>query len=177
MKLYLVRHGKTDWNLNRLIQGRTDIPLSDIGIKESKKIAKKLKDIQFDVCYSSSLKRALETANIIIKNNCTIIPSDLLVERDLGRLEGTPVHNYKVKEFWNINYEKDADGVETPKELLERTKEFLDYLKDKYTDETILVVSHSGTIKALHYNIVGYDDNTDLTEFYSDHNEIYEYDF
>ncbi len=176
MKLYFVRHGKTDWNLNRLIQGKTDIPLSDIGIKESKKIAKKLKDVKFDVCYSSSLKRAMETAKIIVEDSCEIIPNDLIVERDLGRLEGTLVHNYKVKEFWDINYQKDEDGVETPKELLARTKEFLDYLKKNYTDETILVVSHSGTIKALHYNIVGYDDNTDLTEFYSDHNEIYIYE-
>ena len=176
MKLYLIRHGKTDWNINRLIQGRTDTPLCDIGIKDSKKMAKRLKDINFDVCYSSSLKRALDTAEIVVNNKCKIIPSDLLVERDLGRLEGTPAHNYRIKKFWDINYEKDANGVETPKELLARAKEFLDYLKSNYSDETILIVSHSGTIKAIHYNIVGYDDKTDFTEFYSNHNKIYEYD-
>ncbi len=176
MKLYLVRHGKTDWNLSKLIQGKTDVPISDIGIKASKKIAKQLRDVHFDICFSSSLKRALDTAEIIVDGKCEIIPSDLLMERDLGRLEGTLVHNYKIKEFWDLNYKKDANGVETPKELLARTKKFLDYLKKNYSDKTILVVSHSGTIKALHYNIIGYDENTDLTKFYSNHNVIYEYD-
>lgn len=176
MKLYLVRHGRTEWNVNRLIQGRIDVPLNEVGIKDAKRNAKKLKDVQFDICYCSPLQRARETANIIVDNKCDIVICDLITERDVGRLEGTTVNNYKARNFWDINKVNNEDGVESSRTLLSRTKEFLDFLKKKYTDEKVLIVSHSGTIKAMHYNIIGYDDKTNFNSFYCRHDDIYEYD-
>lgn len=176
VKLYLVRHGRTEWNVNRMIQGRVDVSLNDLGVKDAKNNARRLKDITFDICYCSPLKRARETAEIIIGNKCDIIVDDLITERDVGRLEGTPVNNGKAKYFWDFNMNFDEDGVESSRDLLARANEFLEFLKEKYDKETILIVSHSGTIKALHYNIVGYDDNTNFDEFICKHDDILKYE-
>lgn len=175
MKLYIIRHGKTEWNNKKLIQGSTDLPLSPTGIEDVKKLKEKFNNINFDLCISSPLKRAKETALLISSLKCELLTDERLRERYMGKLEGTSVNNYDINKYWNINYQKEDIGVETPKELLERSKSFLDDIKEKYKDKTILIVSHSGLIKALHFNIVGYDNNTDLLSFYANHNEIYEY--
>ena len=176
MKLYIIRHGKTDWNNQKLIQGSTDLSLSDIGKNEILKFKNRIDKLDFDMCISSPLKRAKETAEIVVPSNCKILTDDRLKERYMGKLEGTTVKNYDIQKFWNINYEKEDIGVETPKEVLKRAGLFLEDIKKEYKDKNILIVSHSGLIKGIHYNIVGYDDNTDLLSFYANHNEIYEYD-
>ena len=61
MKLYIVRHGETEWNKARRIQGQVDIPLNEFGRRLARKTAKGLSDITFDLCYSSPLSRARET--------------------------------------------------------------------------------------------------------------------
>lgn len=176
MKLYLVRHGKTEYNINGLIQGNIDVPLSNEGIEDIKKFKDKIDKLNIDICICSPFIRARDTAKILIGDRCKIITNDYLKERYVGKLEGKPVSSYDINKYWDINYEKDDLGVETPKEVLNRAKLFLDYLKDNYKDKSILVVSHAGITKALHYNIVGYDNNTDLKEFYCKHYEIYEYE-
>ena len=65
MKVYLIRHGETDWNSVRKLQGQTDIRLNDYGIELAKLTAEGLKDVDFDLIYSSPLIRAVETAEII----------------------------------------------------------------------------------------------------------------
>ena len=62
---YLIRHGKTDWNVVRKLQGRTDTPLNEDGRTMARKAAIECEDIDFDICYSSPLIRAKETANIL----------------------------------------------------------------------------------------------------------------
>ena len=65
MNLYLVRHGQTDWNIQGRIQGSTDIELNSTGLNQAQKTAELLKNIDFDVIYSSPLKRTVDTAKII----------------------------------------------------------------------------------------------------------------
>ena len=67
MKIYLVRHGETDWNKERKIQGQVDIPLNAFGIHLAEETAKGLRDIPFDICFSSPLGRAKDTARIILE--------------------------------------------------------------------------------------------------------------
>ena len=66
MRLYIARHGQTDWNVQHKAQGRTDIPLNDIGKKQAAELRNQIKDIEFDAVYASPLKRATETAQIAI---------------------------------------------------------------------------------------------------------------
>ena len=76
MKLYIVRHGETDWNKKRRIQGQVDIPLNDFGRSLARKTAKGLSGIPFEVCYTSPLGRAKETARLILEGRKTPILED-----------------------------------------------------------------------------------------------------
>ena len=87
--LYIMRHGKTDWNTLGKLQGRTDIPLNDEGRAMAEKARTEYRDVHFDVCYCSPLSRAKETAEIFLKGReIPILPDDRLVEMGFGRYEG-----------------------------------------------------------------------------------------
>ena len=74
MKLYLVRHGQTDWNKEKRLQGQEDIPLNDFGRHLAKETGIGLRNVRFDLCFSSDLKRALETANLILDEGSSKVP-------------------------------------------------------------------------------------------------------
>ena len=153
MKLFLVRHGETDYNVQKRIQGHLDIPLNENGIEISKKIVEKLPSKLISKIFCSDLKRAKKTAEII--NDTLKIPivfDPRLRERKYGDWEGIT---------WNEVYQKNPDlkklkkthpltykapGGETGNEILRRISEFLTDLHDDKGD--ILIVSHSGPIRA-----------------------------
>ena len=90
MKLYIVRHGTTDWNVQCRFQGRIDIELNSNGRMLAGKLGEKLENVHFDCIYSSPLSRAYETANLIRGHrNIQIIKNDLLAEIAFGELEGS----------------------------------------------------------------------------------------
>ena len=87
--LYIMRHGRTDWNERNKLQGRTDIPLNAAGRKMAEEAAAVYKNVPLDVCYCSPLARARQTAEIFLKNrNIPIITDDRLVEMSFGKYEG-----------------------------------------------------------------------------------------
>ena len=100
MKLYIVRHGETDWNKNKMMQGNTDVPLNQNGINQALNISKFLEDKTIDVCYSSPLSRAYETAKLIT-NNGNIIIDKRLEERELGEFEGKNSSLYDTHYAWD----------------------------------------------------------------------------
>lgn len=176
MKLYIVRHGRTDLNDNGIMQGSSNIALNESGIKQAYIVKEKLSHVKFDICISSPLKRTVETAKIIIDGKCNIIYDDLLFERNLGLLEGKPHEIYKKYEYWNYVKNESINSVEPIKELFKRTKIFIDKVKKEYKNKIVLIVSHSATIRAIHYNIVGYDENTDFLKFNVETGSVYEYE-
>ncbi len=177
MKLYLVRHGQTNWNVQMIAQGRTDIPLNTNGIAQAEALRDKTKDLVFDVCYSSPLIRAKRTAEIIVGDRCRIKTDDLLIERSFGKYEGTSPTDEWLK-YWRLDYHDNEMGMEPLMEVFERGKKFLDKIKKKHaSDATILVVGHGGMLKTIHFNIVGYNKNTDIMSLIHFKNgEIYEYE-
>ena len=94
MKLYVVRHGQTDNNLNGIIQGISNTPLNDYGRKQASELKEKLNDISFDLILSSPLQRAKETAEIINNNKTKIIIDNRLIERNTGDFEGKKYNTY-----------------------------------------------------------------------------------
>ena len=72
LKLYLVRHGETAWNIDNKYQGITDIPLNEIGIKQAQAIARRMKAFKIDKIYSSDLSRAYETGKLISREKILI---------------------------------------------------------------------------------------------------------
>ncbi|MBR3041256.1 MAG: histidine phosphatase family protein, partial [Eubacterium sp.] len=87
--LYIIRHGKTDWNNLHKIQGRTDVPLNEEGRAMAREAAVEYKNVHFDVCYCSPLIRAMETAEILLEGrDVPIITDDRLMEMCFGVYEG-----------------------------------------------------------------------------------------
>ena len=123
--IYIVRHGQTDWNVEGRNQGRTDIELNETGIEQAKETAKKLEDKNFDLVFSSPLKRAYKTAQIICNNN--IILDSRLIERCNGDLEGKLKSEYKgLVDFANPN--ENRYGIETLPTFRRRITDFFDYI-------------------------------------------------
>ena len=145
MKLILTRHGETDWNVDGRLIGQTDIPLNDNGRKQAQILKDKLSDINFDCCYSSPLKRAKETAEIICNSKCPIFYDNNLKERYGGEMEGKPIGNLG-------DYEN-CPSAETDAELPQRAKSFLTSIKNT-NYQSVLIVSHSGLLKNLRHCIL-----------------------
>lgn len=150
--LYIMRHGKTDWNEQHRLQGRTDIPLNAQGIVMAKKAADEYKDIHFDVCYCSPLTRARQTAELVLNERMQKVPviiDERLIEMGFGEYEGIKdsfnLPDCNVNVLFNNPEAYVADkGAESLDELFARTGQFLtDIVKpllDKEKD--ILIVGH-----------------------------------
>ena len=162
-KIYVVRHGETDWNKNGICQGKTNISLNENGVAQAKVLKDKINVNLIDICYVSPLNRTIETAKIITNNKLDLIIDDRIVERGFGTLEGKP-----------FNY--DEYDIEAIKEVLKRAKDFLDYLNKTYDNKNILIISHGAFIKALYFNIVGYNSKTDFLSFFPKNGEVLEFD-
>jgi broad specificity phosphatase PhoE len=134
--LYIVRHGQTDWNVEKRMQGQTDIPLNDTGREEARKLSDHLKGEIFDAIYSSDLKRATETASLITL--CKPKTDVRLRERHFGHWEG------KLQaELYHLPKE-DRTGFEKDEEVLKRAFEALTEIAMYHPGQKVLVVTHGG---------------------------------
>ncbi|MBQ6486583.1 histidine phosphatase family protein [Candidatus Saccharibacteria bacterium] len=176
MKLYLARHGQTDWNLEHRAQGQVDIPLNETGIKQAEELREKLKSYHFDICYASPLSRAAETAKIAVDGQCEIIFMDDLKERYFGSLEGSDPKTWTMDDY-DRRINSNEGGIEPIKDLLARSKRALEKIKaENSPDSSVLIVAHGSFLKTMHFNIVGYDDDTDFWSFSLENGEIKEYE-
>ena len=170
MEIYFVRHGQTIWNVEKRFQGLSDSPLTELGITQAKLLGKKLKDIKFDKFYSTSLKRANDTANYIKGNREQEVEIfDDFVEISMGDMEGIQQEEFKklypkqVKNFFfnQLEYDPSSFGGESFLEVRERVAKGLDKFIDLNKDyERVLVVSHGATLKTLLHYISGKDIST-----------------
>lgn len=142
--LYVVRHGHTDWNNQKITMGRKDIELNELGIKEAYTTSNLLKEYPFDFIICSPLIRAKQTADIINQNrNNQIIYDVRIIERNLGDLEGK-TYTSDNNQIWDINVNVDRDGIETMEEFKNRVYNFLQEILKKYSDKNVLLVTHGG---------------------------------
>lgn len=119
MKLYLVRHGQTDWNLQDKIQGWADVPLNDAGIKQAERLRDQLhkKNIIPDKVYASPLQRVRSTAKIITDGKQQIIIDERLMERNVGELEGRSCReffDFEIDFFQDVCYYKSIGAANSP---------------------------------------------------------------
>ncbi len=164
MRLYIVRHGETQWNKEGRMQGWKNSNLSEKGIENAKKLGLRLKDVSFEHVYCSPLGRAIETVNCILgEKNTEIILNDNLREMSFGIWEGMKhdeVEELYPEEKYNIwnkpELYKPMEG-EDFHQVVERAEKFLkDIVKNK-SGENILIVSHAILIKAIYAVIKNYD--------------------
>lgn len=160
MKIYIVRHGETEWNTLRKLQGRSDTELNEMGIRLAEITAESLADIPFHIAYTSPLKRAYKTAEIIVgKRDIPIIVDERIQEVSFGKYEGLGCSkdNYEIPDPEFENFFKAPEkyvaknGTESIEDLCKRTTEFLKEItgNPELEDKTILIVTHGAALKGL----------------------------
>jgi len=169
--LYIMRHGKTDWNVIYKLQGSVDIPLNEEGIQMAKDAALRYKDVHFDVCFVSPLVRARQTAKLLLEGrDIPIMVDDRLREMCFGEYEGTE-HVFEKPDCPMYKLFKDPahyvamNGAESLEELYARTGEFLEDKVKPLLEEgkDVLIVGHG----AMNSSIVNRCKNIPLEQFWS----------
>lgn len=164
MRLYLIRHGETDWNTVKRLQGATDIPLNEKGEALARVTRDGMKEIPFDVIFTSPLKRAYRTAEIVRGDrDIPLIEDERIREICFGDYEGLvsksegysiPDPDFKFFFTKTDKYQTPPNG-ESVASLLKRTGNFLEELKNRedLQDKTILISSHGAAVRALLSNV------------------------
>jgi broad specificity phosphatase PhoE len=154
--LYLVRHGETLWNVEGKMQGWNDSPLTEKGIRQAQKLGERLKNINFDVIYSSPIGRALKTAELVKGfKNTPLVLDDGLKEIKLGPWEGKSIQELKEEEpeqfnnFWHEPHLYYFQGAETFKDVRERTHKAIDSILSRNKDKKVLIVTHTIALKSI----------------------------
>lgn len=176
MVLYVVRHGKTLWNLEHRCQGITDIPLSDVGREGAKELAPLVSELDIDVVISSPLERTIETAKIITDNLMPINIDDRIKERNWGMNEGMEVSLIDQIDCWDVILNTDVKCIERVQDFMKRVSEFLEDIKIKYKDKNVLVVTHSAVVRVIHYLIRGIPEDGSLAKINIPNLRIIEYE-
>lgn len=161
MRLYLVRHGETDWNRVGRIQGRLDVDINLFGVKQAHLCAKRLKHIPFDKAFTSPLARAVQTAEIINQHHQLRIEAHKdLEEIHLGNWEGmtwSEINRSYRTLMTDMQRERkmaNIHGGESYEDVIERSMGFIESIKN-HPYEHILVVSHGGVIKSILSHVLG----------------------
>jgi 2,3-bisphosphoglycerate-dependent phosphoglycerate mutase len=161
--LVLVRHGQSEWNLKNLFTGWRDVDLTEQGISEAKKAGARLKErgIQFDVAYTSALKRAQRTLGLVLDEmgqaNLTIHKDKALNERDYGDLNGLNKDDARKKwgeeqvHIWRRSYDTPPPGGESLKDTVARALPYYvqNILPGVLRGERTLVAAHGNSLRAL----------------------------
>lgn len=176
MKIYYVRHGQTDWNLAKKMQGgQTERPLNETGIKQAEETRKKLENINYDIVICSPMNRAKQTSDIIVQGKkVEIITDERLRERKLGELEGNPITEECEQKIWNYELNASIKGGENLHEFGKRILEFLKEIKEKYKDKTVLIVAHGGVAKVIKTYLYGMPKDNNLDNYGMKNCEIIE---
>lgn len=161
--IYMVRHGETEWNAAHRMQGWSDIPLNEKGREQASFAARKLESIPLDAIYTSPLKRAADTAEIIRgERNIPLIEEKGLIEINLGRWDGhTPDEMDALYpgqyDLWRTKPgEVHIDGGETFADVQERAFAAFRRIAEKEREKTVLLVSHMGCLSTILFKIAGY---------------------
>ena len=151
-RLILVRHGQTEANVNRRLQGQSDGALTSKGKRQAQELALHLKDMAIDRILSSDLRRAKDTAAAIAKyHNIKTITMPMLREWNCGELDGMPAEALKdALDQSNLPLpDFRPEGGETLREVQQRAENFLQGVQSKYKGLKVLVCSHGDFIRML----------------------------
>jgi phosphoserine phosphatase len=162
MKLVIIRHGETMWNLQKRTQGVTDIPLSPNGVEQAGLTRDALRSEVIAAAYASPLKRALNTAEIICEgNHVQVEPKPELMEFAFGVWEGMAFHeieeHYPAEmETWKASPHRfSVLGSETLQIAAKRLRRFISGIESVHSNDTVLVVAHSITSRLIIADAIG----------------------
>jgi broad specificity phosphatase PhoE len=161
-KLYLARHGESDWNAANRFQGHSDRPLTELGRKQAHALADLVAGESVEAIYSSPLERALETARIVgARTGLDVTTRDDLREVDTGSWSG--LSRAEVKERFPEGFERWISGGagwedgESYDQMAARVLEALREIAAAHPESRVLIVSHGGPIRAIQAAANGMD--------------------
>ena len=149
MKLYVTRHGETQWNVENRVCGVTDVELTEQGRRQARALAGQVRGLAVDRIISSPMKRALETGRIVAEE--TGLPVDVdprLREQNYGRFEVVDRGDegfLSNKRCFAFRY----PGGESMMDVAHRTYGLMEELRERYPDENILLVCHGGVCRVI----------------------------
>jgi probable phosphoglycerate mutase len=155
-RITIVRHGETEWNKSMQLQGHTDSPLTEIGIKQAEQLAETIKNRNYDLLISSDLNRAKRTAKIINKHlNLNIEINKELRERAFGIMEGLTRKEVEIKykDTFRAYMTRTSDfnirNGESLKVFSARVIKAINEIAEKYCNKNILIISHGGVLDCI----------------------------
>jgi len=180
--IFVARHGQSEDNVNRIIGGHRDMPLTELGRKQANDLAEAILDLglTFDAVYCSPLKRAHETADIVSKIAHLPQPKikQNLIERDCGELTGQPVSVIEtlppesVVKTGEITYFLDPAGGETFNQAIERAHGVINEINESHTEGRVLLVCHGDTGKMIYAAAMNKGWREALTDFHFGNAEL-----
>jgi probable phosphoglycerate mutase len=182
VEIFIARHGQNEDNVNGILNGHRDLPLTDLGRGQARELGEAIANagLVFDVVYSSPLQRAFETASIV--TNILDLPEpvvyDQLIERDFGDLTGEPVDRIEelctpdIIKTDTITYFLSPAGAETFPQLVERGGVILNHIRGRHKEGKILLVCHGDIGKMIYCAATGKDWPSVLTDFHFGNGEL-----
>ena len=175
MKLYITRHGETQWNIDNKISGRTDVPLTERGLEQARLLAENAKGKGIEVIIASPLLRARQTAQAV--SDAIGVPIQIderLIELDFGIFEGKPRSDPDFR-FTRAQMPTRYPGGESAFDLAHRVYSCLEDVKRKYADKTVLLVCHGGVCRMVRSYFVDLT-NDEYSHYFAPNADLVEYD-
>ena len=158
-RLLLIRHAQTEWNIQRRFQGHGDSPITEEGQEQLQRLKSRLAGLEFDVVYSSDLRRTMETSKMLSGKQRVEEPR--LRERGVGILEGLNLeqimaeHAEAFRAFRSGDKDHQIEGGESLQIALNRAWTFLEEMPEKHPGAELAAVSHAGLIRLICKKILG----------------------
>lgn len=158
--IYLIRHGETDWNRQHRFQGKTDIPLNQLGREQAEQLIPRMSLLSIDAVYASPLLRAFETATIAVKDlKLPITKDERLMETNVGEAEGLTFEEMTLKfgengiERWRSYEERDLDFAypngESKRQMMFRVRSAVLEISQTTQSDNIAIFAHGMVMRAL----------------------------
>jgi broad specificity phosphatase PhoE len=182
VEIFVARHGQNEDNLNGILNGHRDLPLTDLGRQQAQNLGEGILDsnIVFDAVYSSPLIRAFETAQIVSKIAGLPLPVVLLnlIERDFGIMTGRKTDEIEemcapdILKIETMTYFLSPEGSESFPELITRAQNILDEVRVKHSSGKVLLVCHGDIGKMLYAAATGKDWKLVLRDFHMGNGDL-----
>lgn len=176
MKLYVIRHGEVNVNVNGLINARNDSYLNERGIKQAKEAGNIIKNKHIDFIICSPIRRTKETCEYINVNKIQVKYDDRLMERDSRSLMYKPISILDKSIWYDITQDIIYGDNEGFKSVVTRVKDFLNSIVIEYKDKDLLIVTHGDICKAINAVINNITDYNEIDKFHQDNCEIATYE-
>ena len=176
MKLYIARHGETAWNVENRVSGRTDIPLTERGLRQAQLLAENAVGRGIEVILSSPLLRARQTAQAV--SDAIGVPVEIdgrLIELDFGTFEGGPRSDPGFQ-YTRAQFPTRYPGGESAFQLAHRVYSCLEDVKRKYDGKTVLLVCHGGVCRMVRSYFMDLS-NDEYSYYFAPNAELVEYEY